>query len=176
MQDFINRIKNMGTTRYTRNGLAPMTTPRIADNLMETANYNSPTQALPFNPKLQGSNMFAPVQKPAEVTVYNPDPSQTDARPLEMASGKNIYDGAAASGNRNIPFGQQIYFPGLDKTVTVEDRMNKRYDRPDQHYFDIATTSATPKDNYMARQFGRQKQPFMFVDPALNNAVKPYNK
>lgn len=120
-------------------------------------------QSLYMNRNLGPSDMFKKPQV-GEVTVYNPNPAQTDSRPREMASGKNIYEGAMATGNRQIPFGTQIHFPDMNKTFTVEDRMNKRYDTPDKHYFDIATSTADSKAKYMAKQFGRQKQRFIILD------------
>ena len=98
-----------------------------------------------------------------QFTSYNPDKAQTDSRPREMASGKNIYDGAIASGDRSIPFGTQVYIPQLKRTFTVEDRMNQRYDATSTPYFDIPTTTAGKKDKKASKQFGRQNLDFVIT-------------
>lgn len=120
-----------------------------------------PSKSLYMDSRLKDGNQFIR-PRPAQFTVYNPDPSQTDSRPREMASGKEIYDGAAASGNRNIPLGTKIFVPELGRTLTVEDRMNKRYHAPGRmDYFDIATTTADEKTKFKAKQFGRQNLSFV---------------
>lgn len=98
-----------------------------------------------------------------EFTMYNPSVHQTDDRPHEMASGRKIYEGAIASGDRNLPFGTKVYIPQLDKTYIVEDRMNKRYDSATTSYFDIPTVTATGSDKKTAKNFGRQKLDFVIV-------------
>lgn len=123
-----------------------------------------PSRSLYMDTRLKEGNQFIQ-PKPAQFTIYNPDPRQTDSRPREMASGKEIYDGAAASGNRNIPLGTQIFVPELNKYLTVEDRMNKRYHQPGkQDYFDIATTTADEKTKFKAKQFGRQNLSFVPIN------------
>lgn len=97
-----------------------------------------------------------PKEQTGEFSAYNPVKSQTDNTPTIMASGKKIYEGAIASGNRDIPFGTKVYIPELNKTFTVEDRMNERYDQPDKHYFDILMK--TPKE---AKEFGRKQMNFI---------------
>ena len=161
-RSFLDKVfaKTFGSkpVEVTRSGLSPNT------------NFNSNVEAKPganslyMDRNLDARNMFK-LPQTGEVTIYNPHPGQTDSRPREMASGKEIYDGALASGNRNVPFGTKVYFPDMKKTFTVEDRMNKRYDTPNKHFFDIATTTATPKDKFMAKQFGRQKQKFVMLEP-----------
>lgn len=98
-----------------------------------------------------------------EFTMYNPHPSQTDSRPREMASGKEIYDGAIAAGDRGIPMGTKVFIPELNRTFVVEDRMNKRYDDPKTPYFDIPTYSSTSKDSAAAKEFGRRKLSFVIT-------------
>lgn len=60
------------------------------------------------------------------ITAYNADPNQTDDRPREAASGKEVFDGMIAS--NDFKFGTKIRIPELfgDKIFTVEDRMHKR--------------------------------------------------
>lgn len=94
-------------------------------------------------------------------TKYNPVPGQTDDRPNEMASGRKAYEGAMASGNRSLPFGTQVYVPQLNKTFTVEDRMNKRYDATTTPYFDVISTGTSGKDIASSKDFGRQKLDFI---------------
>ena len=80
----------------------------------------------------------------AEVSAYSPEVGQTDDRPLEMASGKEVYDGAVA--NNGLPFGTKVIIAG--KEYTVEDRMNSRYG---PEHFDIFLW-----DTEQAIEFGRQ--------------------
>lgn len=117
-----------------------------------------------MTPGLTGNDQFK-IPKPAEVTVYNPSPAQTDSRPREMASGRDIYEGAIASGNRDIPLGSKVYIPELGQQFNVEDRMNKRYHKPGvMDYFDIPTMSATKTDKMNAKTFGRQKLSYVLLD------------
>lgn len=82
----------------------------------------------------------------AEVTAYNADIAQTDDRPREMASGKEVYDGAIAC---------PIYLALGDKVViekkiyTCEDRMAQRF--RNSHHYDIFM-----EDKDEALTFGRQ--------------------
>lgn len=120
--------------------------------------------SLYMTPGLTGNDQFK-IPKPAEITVYNPSPNQTDSRPREMASGRDIYEGAIASGNRDIALGSKVYIPELQKQFTVEDRMNKRYHKPGQmDYFDIPTMEATKTDTMKAKNFGRQKLSYVLLD------------
>jgi len=68
----------------------------------------------------------------AEVSAYTSDPGETDDDPLTMASGKQVYAGAAACPSR-YPFGTRIEVDGA--TYTCEDRMNARY--RSGNYFDL---------------------------------------
>jgi len=116
-----------------------------------------------------------------EFTMYNPHPAQTDSRPREMASGKEIYDGAIAAGDRGIPLGTKVYVPQLDRTFIVEDRMNKRYDDPKKAYFDIPTYGSTSKESKAAKEFGRRKLDFIITghdgreDTRIQAASPSYN-
>lgn len=60
----------------------------------------------------------------AVVTAYNSDPAQTDSRPLEMASGKEVYDGAVAC-PPELKFGTKVAIKG--KVYVCEDRMAKKF-------------------------------------------------
>ena len=130
------------------------------------------TSAPDIYKKDEPTNLFTPRPKSryaknatttGEFTMYNPSAAQTDARPREMASGATIYDGAIATGDRTIPFGTLVHIPQLNRTFTVEDRMNKRYDATSTPYFDIPTVKASLKDKYNAKQFGRNKMDFIIV-------------
>jgi 3D (Asp-Asp-Asp) domain-containing protein len=68
----------------------------------------------------------------ARLTAYSSDTWQTDSRPTEMASGKEVYFGAIACPSR-YEFGTKVGFD--DKLFTCEDRMAKRY--RDGNNFDI---------------------------------------
>jgi len=78
------------------------------------------------------------------VTAYNAEECQTDSRPREMASGKEVYIGAIA--NNCLKFGTLVEIDG--ETYTVEDRMNRRYNCDN---FDIYMESRAE-----AVKFGRQ--------------------
>jgi hypothetical protein len=75
-----------------------------------------------------------------EFTAYSPSVDQTDDRPREMASGKEVYEGALAcpdifivkDGQRT--FGTKIEIEGLG-VFTCEDRMAKKH--RDKMKFDI---------------------------------------
>jgi 3D (Asp-Asp-Asp) domain-containing protein len=84
-------------------------------------------------------------EKEFEVSAYNAEVGQTDDRPFEMASGKNVYSGAIAC-PRNIKLGTKIEIN--NKIYTCEDRMNKRYN----NNVDIFMWSKSE-----ALNFGRQK-------------------
>lgn len=101
-----------------------------------------------------------------EFTSYNPESKQTDNTPLIMASGKKVYDGAIATGDRSIPFGTKIYVPELNRVFTVEDRMNIRYspDKYGKQVFDIVTPTASNKDKKSSKDFGRQQLHFIRLD------------
>jgi 3D (Asp-Asp-Asp) domain-containing protein len=79
-----------------------------------------------------------------EVSAYNAEVGQTDDRPFEMASGKNVYSGAIAC-PRNIKLGTKIEIN--DKVYTCEDRLNIRY----KNNIDIFMWSKSD-----ALNFGRQ--------------------
>jgi len=100
-----------------------------------------------------------------EFTMYNPEEGQTDKDPHILASNKHIdealtkdYDVVLAAGNRSIPLGTIVQIPELGAIGIVEDRMNKRYDLPDDNRFDILTSKGVD-----ARQFGRQKLTFKVI-------------
>ena len=102
-----------------------------------------------------------------EFTSYNPVKGQTDSTPNIMASGKKVYDGAIATGDRSIPFGTRVFVPELHRVFTVEDRMNERY-MPEQNngkqFFDIVTATGTKEDIQRSKNFGRQKLHFFIIN------------
>lgn len=61
----------------------------------------------------------------ANFTTYNAEVGQTDADPYTMASGRKVYEGAVA--NNCLSIGSRIQLE-TGEILTVEDRMNKRYD------------------------------------------------
>lgn len=135
-------------------------------------NFAAPTtpgkSSLYMNPALSPRDMFT-LPKPVEVTNYTPEKGQTDSRPLEMASGKRVYDGAIATGDRSIPFGTKVYIPELKKEFTVEDRMNKRYDKSNKQkkdFIDIVHAKANKKTKQKALEFGRKQLSFVPLAPA----------
>jgi hypothetical protein len=68
----------------------------------------------------------------ATITGYTSEIGQTDDRPLEMANGHEVFDGAMACPSK-YEFGTKIEYDG--KIYVCADRMNKRY--RDKNYFDI---------------------------------------
>ena len=66
------------------------------------------------------------------ITAYTSNQNETDSRPREMASGKEVYDGAIACPSK-LKFGHKVVVNG--KEYTCEDRMNKRY--RDGNNFDV---------------------------------------
>lgn len=103
--------------------------------------------------------------KPVEISAYSPTKDQTDDNPKEMASGKKIYEGAIATGDRTIPFGTQIYIPELDRVFVVEDRLNKRYEpsKYGKQIFDLLITETGETGRKKAKEFGRQNLTYVIV-------------
>lgn len=69
-----------------------------------------------------------------QVSGYNSEVGQTDDSPFIMANGNHVHWGAVAANiidanGRNIAFGTRIKIPSLygDQIFIVEDRLNKRY-------------------------------------------------
>ena len=60
-------------------------------------------------------------------TAYSSTPDQTDSSPFITASGSHVRDGVVAA--NFLPFGTIIKIPDMygNKTFSVEDRMNRRY-------------------------------------------------
>lgn len=140
-------------------------------------NFAAPTvpgkSSLYMNPALSPRDMFT-MPRPVEVTNYTPERGQTDARPREMASGKEVYDGAIATGDRSVPFGTKVYIPEMKQTYTVEDRMNKRFDKSanqKRDFIDIVHSKANKETKKKALNFGRQQ--LSFVPLAPENAPAP---
>lgn len=97
----------------------------------------------------------------ATFTAYSASPRQTDDRPREMASMKEVYEGALACPDIYVikdgkrVWGQKIEIEGLG-VFTCEDRMNKRY--RDQMRFDIFMESEEE-----AWQFGKHQLNFRLL-------------
>jgi len=123
--------------------------------LTRTITYNGPDSLSSDDSFL---SKIQPVAQAASVSMYNPHPSQTDADPFTMASGKKVYDGAIATGDRTIPLGSLVELN--NRRYTVEDRMNKRYDQPSQF---IDLVNPDPNGAGASRQFGRKQLPFKIV-------------
>lgn len=92
-------------------------------------------------PALVG-NAVAPVNSPkggiaktirktymVEVSAYNSEVGQTDDSPFITAKGTHVRDGIVAT--NMFPFGTALKIPALfgDKIFVVEDRMNSRYQK-----------------------------------------------
>ena len=125
--------------------------------------------------KQYASLIYAPLElkdrKMANVSGYTASSSETDARPREMASQKEVYKGAIATGDRSIPFGTKVLFPGIG-IFTVEDRMNKRYDsaaKKGQNHFDIFFNN---KED--ALKFGRKNLPYYIIDSETEKKLREY--
>jgi len=166
-RSFIDKIfaKTFGSKPVT------VTSSGFDRNPTQPMNFNpayTPGQSLYMNKNLPPTDMFK-IPKPVEVTNYTPERGQTDARPREMASGKSVYDGAIATGDRSVPFGTKVYIPELNKTFTVEDRMNKRFDKSNKQrrdFIDIVHAKANKQTKKAALNFGRQQLSFVKLDPA----------
>jgi 3D (Asp-Asp-Asp) domain-containing protein len=63
------------------------------------------------------------------VSAYNSEVAQTDNDPFTTANGDHVFDGGVAA--NFLPFGTKIKMPDHfgDKVFTVNDRMNKKYDK-----------------------------------------------
>jgi 3D (Asp-Asp-Asp) domain-containing protein len=91
---------------------------------------NSPVKSAPIvNSKLTNFNYFVTKEFTVPMSAYSSTPDQTDDSPFITANGAHVYDGLIAA--NFLPFGTKVKIPSLfgDKIFTVEDRMNKRYDK-----------------------------------------------
>ena len=89
-------------------------------------------------------------------TAYSSEPDQTDNTPFITASGELVHDGVAAA--NFLPMGTTFTIPTLfgDKTFTVLDRMNKKYDG--MHTIDLWFP-----DTQKAIDFGRRAVSIIIV-------------
>jgi len=61
-------------------------------------------------------------------TAYNSEPGQTDGSPWTTASGTRCREGVVAA--NHLPIGTKVMIEGFgDRVFTVEDRMNRRYNK-----------------------------------------------
>lgn len=61
-------------------------------------------------------------------TAYNSEPGQTDGSPWTTASGTRCHEGVIAA--NHLPIGTRVMIEGFgDRVFTVEDRMNRRYNK-----------------------------------------------
>ncbi len=84
------------------------------------------------------------------VSMYNADPRQTDDTPFITANGDDLRNpklGRTAAMN-GVPFGTKFFVPKLGITVTINDRMNKRYDSTYMDIYELTHADAL--------RFGRQ--------------------
>lgn len=113
----------------------------------------SQAEGIPQMPAHENDESGYPLS--GEFTAYSPSVDQTDDRPREMASGKEVYEGAVACPDVIIIregkriFGTKIEIEGRG-VFTCEDRMAKKH-RDKEHKFDIFMES---EDD--AWDFGRQ--------------------
>jgi len=89
----------------------------------EEINLAAPLEIAPaevFKPK---------VTKLVSMTAYSSTVDQCDSTPFITANGSRVRDGIVAA--NFVPFGTKIKIPSLygDKIFTVEDRMNRRFDK-----------------------------------------------
>lgn len=109
-------------------------------------------EAMPHMPAHENDKPVYPLS--GEFTAYSPSVDQTDDRPREMASGKEVYEGSIACPDQFVlkdgkrVFGTKIEIEGLG-TFVCEDRMGKRY--RDKMNFDIFMESEDA-----AWEFGRR--------------------
>lgn len=70
-------------------------------------------------------------------TAYSSHVEQTDDTPHITASNKMVFDGLLAA--NFLKFGTRVKIPDLfgDKIFTVEDRMNRRYNKADPPRIDV---------------------------------------
>lgn len=76
------------------------------------------------------------IRRKVSVSKYNALPEQTDSTPFITANGDDLRNpklGRTAAMN-GVKFGTKVFIPDLDITVTINDRMNARYD---SSYMDI---------------------------------------
>lgn len=138
---------------FLREGMSSET--RVYE-IARASNQESKTVGSPQTPDPKNGTLVYPLS--AEFTAYSPSVRQTDDRPREMASGKEVYEGSIACPDRFIikdgkrVFGTRIEIEGLG-TFTCEDRMGKRY--RDKMNFDIFMES---EDS--AWDFGRNQLNF----------------
>lgn len=83
----------------------------------------------------------------AEITAYSSTREETDNDPFTTASGRRVFDGAAACPSY-LEFGQRVCI--LNKIYTCVDRMGSKY--RNGAYFDVWVQSSQE-----AKQFGRKK-------------------
>jgi len=124
--------------------------------IVRASNQESKTVGAPQTPDPKNDEVVYSLS--AEFSAYSPSVRQTDDRPREMASGKEVYEGAIACPDRFIVkdgkrvFGTRIEIEGLG-TFTCEDRMAKKY--RDKMNFDIFLESEDA-----AWDFGRHQLNF----------------
>lgn len=139
---------------FLREGMSSET--RVYEIARASNSEVSQAEAMPQMPAHENGESGYPLS--AEFTAYSPSVRQTDDRPREMASGKEVYEGSIACPDRFIikdgkrVFGTRIEIEGLG-TFTCEDRMGKRY--RDKMNFDIFMES---EDS--AWDFGRNQLNF----------------
>lgn len=101
---------------------------------------------------LYGTTCFVPTAHAAteiraEITAYSSTKEETDSDPFTTASGKKVFEGAAAC-PRRFKFGTKICI--LNIQYTCIDRMGSKY--RDGNYFDVWVKSSKE-----AKVFGRKK-------------------
>jgi 3D (Asp-Asp-Asp) domain-containing protein len=100
----------------------------VADKFLKAS--NTPIKGTPIkNSKLTNFNYFVSKELTVPISAYSSTVDQCDASPFITANGAYVYDGLIAA--NFLPFGTKVKIPSLfgDKIFTVEDRMNKRYDK-----------------------------------------------
>lgn len=93
----------------------------------------------------------------ADFTAYTPHPSETSGDPRIMASGREVYRGAAAC-PAYLKLGARIHVEGLG-VYTCEDRLARRFRHKPR--FDLLMF-----DRARAKQFGLQKRRYLVIQDA----------
>lgn len=141
---------------FLREGMSSET--RVYE-IARASNQESKTVGSPQTPDPKNGELVYPLS--ATFTAYSASVRQTDDRPREMASMKEVYEGAIACPDIYIikdgkrVWGQKIEIEGLG-VFTCDDRMNKRY--RDMMWFDIFMESEEE-----AFEFGKHQLNFRLL-------------
>lgn len=99
-------------------------------------------------------------------TAYSSTEAQTDSTPFITASNKQVFDGLIAA--NFLKFGTKVKITGLygNKIFTVEDRMNKRYNKSIPPRIDVWFPTYAE-----AKKFGVKKVEIEILNPPFSSGV-----